>query len=291
MITFSHGRFPAADSGRYRTRHPSHFTSHLEFSKNLGEFASRRDQNQAALGTGRGTISNSLFRWGVLMFRIPEPRRQPLMDAVFGHWGEAEIVAGVPIEIVPGFGRTQFGTFTVAMLQAAHDAIDAKLEAIETADQVTLPLDRVEKERFFGDVPDDERDDESVVARMLLYVAGIESRFPGEPIAQTLPEVFPPETATTVPTFGMNWVMQPGSVLKLWFERPSVSGGVLIAIQEGVVEQTQPLDAGSPGDIEVTTWTGIVVVNEIDDVEIRNGDGVTIARGMRNTALPEPVGV
>lgn len=317
-----------------------------------------------------------------------------MMDAVFGHWGEAETEAGAAIEIVPGFGRTQFGTlrddyhtmndavtllaettlpalraerdaifgtdakdpggvwirllqykkkvrallggrhplsktvpnlgkvavenylsichrfidhwtrvnaalptpmllgtFTVAMLQAAHDAIDAKLQAIEEADKVTLPLARAEKEKFFGDVPDEERDDESVVARMLLYVAEIESRFPGQPIAETVPEVFPPDTPTTTPTFGMNWVMQPGSELKLWFERPSVSGGVLIAIQEGAVEQTQPLDAGSPGDIEVTTWTGIVVVNEIDDVEIRNGDGVTIARGTRNTALPEPVGV
>ena len=117
------------------------------------------------------------------------------------------------------------------------------------------------------------------------------SRFPNDPIAQTVPEVFPPETGTTVPTFGMNWVMQPGSELKLWFVRPNVAGGVLVAIQEGAVEQTQPLDAGTPGDIEVTTWSGIVVVNEIDAVQIRNGDGVTIARGVRNIVLPEPVTV
>jgi hypothetical protein len=35
----------------------------------------------------------------------------------------------------------------------------------------------------------------------------------------------------------------------------------------------------------------LVVVNEIDEVEIRNGDGIAIARGERNIALPEPVGV
>lgn len=34
-----------------------------------------------------------------------------------------------------------------------------------------------------------------------------------------------------------------------------------------------------------------VVVNEIDAVQIRNGDGVTIARGVRNIALPESVTV
>ena len=73
--------------------------------------------------------------------------------------------------------------------------------------------------------------------------------------------------------------------------RPNVTDGVLIAVQEGAVEQTQPLDAGTPGDIEVTTWNGLVIVNEIDRVDIRNGDGVRIARGVRNIALPEPVTV
>jgi hypothetical protein len=328
------------------------------------------------------------------MERIAEAQRLPMMDAIHGHWGEAETEAGVAIEIVPGFGRPQFfnlrgeyhtladdvtlmeettlpnliaardaifgtsgtdpggvwirlllykdkvrkrlgarhplsktvpnlgkvtvetylkiihrfanhwalvnaalpsplviGTFTVAMLLAAHDAIDAKMTAIETMDEVTLPLARSEKEKFFGDVPDDERDDESVVARMLLYDSEIRSRFLTGPLVVSLPEIFPPEAPATVPTFEMNWVMQPGSVLKLWFVRPNVTGGALVGVDEGSVEQTQPLPAGTPGEIEETTWSGIVIVNEIDRVTIRNGDGVTIARGVRNTALPEPVGV
>ena len=330
------------------------------------------------------------------MFRIPEVLRLPLLSAFRGHWDEAEIVAGGAIELVPGFGKTQFGaacdlyiakadevlqleetelpalraernakfgtsatdeggvwmrllqykalvrarlgsrhplsktvpnlgkiaaenyltichrfidhwtrvnaalpaasplvlgTFTLGALQDAHDALHAKLQAIEEIEEVTLPLTRAEKEKIFGDVPEEEREDDSLVARMMLYEAIIRARFPNDPIAVSVPEIFPPEAPSTVPTFDINWVMQPGSVLKLWFERPNVTGGALVAVQEGAVEQTQPLDAGTPGEIEVTTWNGIVVVNEIDEVEIRNGDGIAIARGVRNIALPEPVGV
>jgi len=44
------------------------------------------------------------------MFRIPEALRLPLLDAIKGHWDEAEILAAGAIELVPGFGRPQFGT-------------------------------------------------------------------------------------------------------------------------------------------------------------------------------------
>ena len=75
---------------------------------------------------------------------------------------------------VPNLGKVAVETY----LSICHRFIDhwtrvnaalhAKLEAIEEADEVTLPLARAEKEKIFGDVPDDERDDESLVARALL---------------------------------------------------------------------------------------------------------------------------
>ena len=44
----------------------------------------------------------------------------------------------------------------------------------------------------------------------------------------------------------------------------------------------------APGGVQVTLWEGVLVVDELDELELRNGDGITIARGVRNPSLPEP---
>ena len=126
------------------------------------------------------------------------------------------------------------------------------------------------------------------MAIMLAYVTTIQGKFPGQPIALSLPRVFPDECGPTLPTFRFNWVTLPGNAVRTWLETPDLPAGALVFFKEGVVELTQPFSPANPGGIQQHTWNGVQVVDELDEFEIRNGDGVTIARGVRDTSLAEP---
>lgn len=182
------------------------------------------------------------------------------------------------------------GSFTLANLQTAHANLDAKIAQVDSV-ETTLRVRREEREQLFGDEPEELREETSIIARLLLYHATIEATFPNQPIADSLPNIFPVGPETPLPTFDFNWVTQPGSQIKTWLESPNLAGAALVAIKEGAVELTEPFDPAAPGGIQVNVWSGVLVVDELDELELRNGDGITIARGVRNMALPEPAGV
>ena len=58
-------------------------------------------------------------------------------------------------------------------------------------------------------------------------------------------------------------------------------------LKEGAVEMTKPIQSSPPGGMQVDLWDGITLVGDLDEFEIRNGDGITIGRGVRNTGLAE----
>ena len=148
-----------------------------------------------------------------------------------------------------------------------------------------------ERDQFFGDEPEELREETSIIARLLLYHATIRAMFPNQPIADSLPNIFPVGPETPLPTFEFNWVTQPGSQVKTWLQSPNLAGAALVAMKEGAVELTEPFDPAAPGGVQVTLWQGVLVVDELDELEVRNGDGITIARGVRNTAFAEPATV
>jgi len=138
-------------------------------------------------------------------------------------------------------------------------------------------------------VTEDEREEDSLVSIMLAYVTTIQSMFPGQPLAQSLPRVFPDEGGPTLPTFAYNLVAQAGSVLKVWIPVAGMpAGAALVFLKEGIEERTAPADPAAPGGTQVILFNGITLVDDLDELEIRNGDGVTIARGVRNPSLAEP---
>jgi len=181
------------------------------------------------------------------------------------------------------------GSFTRATLVTGHAAIEGKNAALETLREATRPLIRAEMERLYGDVTEDEREPDSLVAIMLGYLNEIQGRFPGQPIALSLPEVFPGGLTTPLPTLAFNYVAQPGGVLKTWFAVAGLpAGAALVFLKEGAVELTKPIQSSPPGGVQVDLWDGVTLVGDLDEFEFRDGDGLTIARGVRDTSLAEP---
>jgi len=323
------------------------------------------------------------------MPRIPLLERLEVCDENRAHWAQADAIAGVPVEIVPGFGRVQLdalrdqyhgleeaitqlegdlelaqneregiwgtstedddgvwfrmkqyktmvklrlgarhpltrtvpnlgtvtprnyldivhrfidhwervnalstpdltlGSFTLANLQTAHSNLDAKIAQVDSI-ETTLRVRREERDQLFGDEPEELREETSIIARLLLYHATIQAMFPNQPIADTLPDIFPVGPEAPLPTFEFNWVTQPGSQVKTWLQSPNLLGAALVAMKEGAVELTEPFDPAAPSGVQVIVWEGVLVVDELDELEVRNGDGITIARGVRNTAFAEP---
>jgi len=181
------------------------------------------------------------------------------------------------------------GSFTLANLQAAHDAIAAKITQID-AIELNLKLRREEREQLFGDEPEEVREASSIIAKLLLYHAVVQAMNPNQPIADSLPEIFPVGAQTPLPTFAFNWVMQAGGIVKLWLNPPSpaLTDAALLFLKEGATELTLPVTTTTPGDIDVYNFSGVTVVGELDRLELRDGNGITIARGIRDTSLAEP---
>jgi len=180
----------------------------------------------------------------------------------------------------------------LANLQAAHASIEANNLAVMTLDEATRPQTRSEMEHDYGDVIETEREEDSIVAIMLAYDTTIRSKFPGQPIVESLPRVFPGEGGPTLPTFRYNVIQQPGAVVKVFYDPPdpALANAALLFLKEGVVELTQPVTSTTPDAIQTHNFSGVTLVGELDELELRDGDGATIARGVRDTSLPEPVG-
>ena len=181
------------------------------------------------------------------------------------------------------------GAFTLAVFQAAHATLEAKNTAIEALVEGSRPLTRAEMERLYGDVAEEDREEDSLVAWMLGYDITIQTMFPGQPIAISLPRVFPAGSPANLPTLRFNWVAQAGGVVKLWIETPNLPAGVLLVLSEGVVELTQAFNPANPGGTQTYFWNGVTIIDELDELELRDADGTTIARGVRDSSFAEPV--
>jgi hypothetical protein len=180
------------------------------------------------------------------------------------------------------------GAFTLALLQAAQATIEAKNTAIEALVEGARPQTRAEMERLYGDVAEDDREEDSLVALMLGYDVVIQTLFPGQPIALSLPRIFPASGPTTLPSFRFNWVPQAGNVIKTWIETPDLPSGASMYFHEGVIELTQAFNPANPGSTQTHLWNAVQVIDELDEFEIRNASGLTLARGTRDNSFAEP---
>lgn len=200
-----------------------------------------------------------------------------ILQRFIDHW---ELVnAALPAPFV-------LGTMTLADLIAKRDALEAKTKLIRKK-EAALALLRQQREDLFGDVNEDYRDNTSLVTIMETYHVTIEVKFPGQAIVTTLPRIFP-EQDGPLPKFKFNWRNLGGGQLKTWLADPALEDTTTLYLKEGAVEQTKPFTPGIKDTITTQTWTGITMVGELDELELRDGDGKTLARGERDASLNEP---
>ena len=97
------------------------------------------------------------------------------------HWTRVNAALPAPLTL---------GTHTLATLQTVQTNLKTKIDAfIDGEDHVRLL--RESREQIFGDVPDDRREPTSIIAWLLKYHTEIRGRFPNQPIAASLSEIFP----------------------------------------------------------------------------------------------------
>lgn len=177
------------------------------------------------------------------------------------------------------------GAMSLATLTTKRNDMEAKNKEIRNA-ELSLATSREEREALFGDQPDDERADTSLITRLLQYHAAIPVRFPGQPIAASLPRIFPDESGPAPLRF--NWRDLGGGQLKTWVRDPGFATGTVLFLREGGVQQDKPFVPGVPGAVTAQTWTGVTMVGELDLLDLRTADGHTLAHGIRDTNLAEP---
>ena len=175
---------------------------------------------------------------------------------------------------------------TLANLVTKRGDIEVKIKAVGKA-EIDLNVAREEREQMFGDVAEEDREDNSLITRMEQYHGAITMKFPGQPIANTLPRIFPDQPAP-LPKFKFNWRALAGGQLKTWLADPALPAATTLYLKEGAIEQTKPFTPGAEDTVTAQTWTAITMVGELDVLELRDGDGKTVARGNRDTTLAEP---
>lgn len=172
---------------------------------------------------------------------------ESILHRFINHWTRVNAVLA---------SEMTMGDLTLAGLQAIHDQLQSLAGAIEIAETSTLPTLRAEREEMFGDVSDDERDEDSIITLLLQYHTEIEARFAGQPVAASLPDIFPDGgSSTTLPTVPFDWVQADESTVNIWVR---IVAGLTdlfdLHAVEGTAELSYQVDAVPPGQTVQATW-------------------------------------
>lgn len=176
------------------------------------------------------------------------------------------------------------GTLTLAMLEAKRAEMAELIAGIDETAMTRLAVMRAKREVIFGDVREEEREPDSILAYMLAYETEIATQFVGTPLAATLPRIFPDNGGGEI-KFPFNF-KQVGSSVTVWFTMPDVTDAALVYLKEGAFEETAAIPTGTALKV---VFAGVSVQGEVDDVELRDAAGKTVAFGKLDTSLIEPV--
>ena len=186
---------------------------------------------------------------------------------------------------LPAANPLVVGPFALADVEARRAQIAELAEAVDETVLTRLAVLRAEREQMFGDVREDERESDSMVARLEAYRIGILTQFAGSPLAQTVPRIFPADTGETLPRVPFNFRQNAGDVT-VWFAPPQDVTASVVYLKEGAFEETLAIPAVAPFKV---TFSGVTVQEDVDDVELRDENGKTVAHGKFDASLIEPV--
>ena len=88
----------------------------------------------------------------------------------------------------------------------------------------------------------------------------------------------------SLPTFGFNWQPAGTGVTVSLVVPAGVSGSVNILLREGAVELATTASV-SPGETKQITWPNVTIVDDVDEVLLRDATGTDLARGDRDPAI------
>lgn len=99
----------------------------------------------------------------------------------------------------------------------------------------------------------------------------------------------PGDTGETETTFPFDWLQSESSTVLLWIQlSPGITGAQTLRAVEGGIEFTRDISFLEPGNSVQSTWAGITIDGEIDEVTLLDAEGNVIATGVRDTELPNP---
>lgn len=224
----------------------------------------------------RHVLSRTVPNFG----RISPQTYLPIVQRFIDHWEKVNAQLAAPLTL---------DAFTLANLQTVYDGISEQLKTIEGLENSDLPLARETREQIFGDESEGMREETSIVSRLMLYHSIIEMRFPNQPIADSLPDIFPhgggPEPQ--VDTFDFGW-FPSGDIIQVRIRVPEgLPPNFRIYMREGAVSQQLPI-GGVPGDILTMPWSDVTIVDELDQIELRDDNDLTLATGTFDPTLSVP---
>ena len=91
-------------------------------------------------------------------------------------------------------------------------------------------------------------------------------------------------SSPSLPTFGFNWRVAGTGVEVSLVVPAGVSGSVHVLLREGAVELTTAATA-SPGQTLHVTWPNITIVDDVDEVLLRDAAGNDLASGIRDESI------
>lgn len=206
-------------------------------------------------------------------------------DAILRRFSEHWTLVNAALQAQgPGAKPLSIGPINLVELNDRRAKIHALEEEVDETVMTRLAVMRAEREAFYGDVREDERDATSLVGRFEMYRGRVQGEFAGTPLAQTLPRIFPSESAGEV-RFAFNF-RQNAAVVTLWFAPPEIEGASVVYLKEGAFEETVAMPSAAPFRV---IFTGVSVQEEVDEVELRDAEGKTVAYGRFDASLLEVI--
>ncbi len=207
-------------------------------------------------------------------------------DAILRRFGEhwALVNAALAAQTPPA-APLAIGPITLGELEARRAQIHTLEAEVDETVLTRLAVMRAEREQLYGDVREDDREATSLVSRFETYRLEVQSQFAGSPLAATLPRIFPLETAGEV-RFDFNY-RQNGSDVVAWFEMPSGISASVVYLKEGAFEESVAMPTTAPFKV---TFSDVSVEEDVDELELRDAEGKTVAFGRLKRDLIEPLG-
>ncbi len=206
-----------------------------------------------------------------------------ILESYINHWTlvNEELAAKTP----PA-PELSIGPITLAELTSRRAQVAALTSQIDESVLTRLTVMRAQREEIMGDVKEEERADDSFIARAVAYRVEVMSQFAGTPLAQTLPRIFPAASGESLPKFAFNFRASLSQVTLWWTMPDGVDDASVIYLKEGAFEETRSIPAAPP---LVVLFNGVATQDEIDEVELRDDAGKTVAHGRFDGSLIEPV--